>query len=109
LVSDVTLAKLNEIFKNIMKKQVDKIDPIRSKYGKIEKEEVSLEEKMSSLENYAMQHKHFSFRNLLEKQCSKVEIIVTFLAILELMKVGKIFISQEKIFDDIMIESQIAA
>ena len=109
LVADVTLAKLNEIFKSIMKKQVDKIDPVRSKYGKIEKEEVTLEEKMSYLENYAIQHKHFSFRNLLEAQCSKVEIIVTFLAILELMKMGKIFISQEKIFDDILIDSQIAA
>ena len=109
LVADVTLAQLNEIFKSIMKKQVDKIDPIRSKYGKIEKEEVSVEEKMSYLEDYATQHKHFSFRNLLEAQCSKVEIIVTFLAILELMKVGKIFISQEKLFDDIKIESNIAA
>ena len=109
LVADVTLAKLDEIFKSIMKKQVDKIDPIRSKYGKIEKEEVSLEEKMLYLENYAMNHKYFSFRNLLEAQSSKVEIIVTFLAILELMKIGKINISQEKIFDDIKIESQIAA
>ena len=35
LVSDVTLARLNEIFKSIMKKQVDKIDQIRSKFGKI--------------------------------------------------------------------------
>lgn len=108
LVSDVTLSQLNEIFKSIMKKQVDKIDPIRSKYGKIEKEEVSLEEKMIFLENYAKGNKFFSFRNLLETQSSKVEIIVTFLAILELMKVGKIFISQEKIFDDIKIESLIA-
>ena len=109
LVSDVTLAKLNEIFKSIMKKQVDRIDPVRSKFGKIQKEEVSLEEKMASLEEYALHHKYFSFRNLLEAQCGKVEIIVTFLAILELMKMGKIYISQEHIFDDIKIESKIAA
>lgn len=109
LVADLTLARLNEIFKDIMKKQVDKIDPIRSKYGKIEKEEVSLEDKMLFLENYAMQNKHFSFRSLLEAQASKVEIIVTFLAILELMKVGKIYISQEKTFDDIKIDSCIVA
>lgn len=109
LVSDITLAKLNEIFQSIMKKQVDKIDPVRSKFGKIQKEEVSLEEKMSFLSNYAKEHKHFSFRNLLEAQASKVEIVVTFLAILELMKTGEIFISQEKIFDDIKIDSKIAA
>lgn len=109
LVSDITLAKLNDIFQSIMKKQVDKIDPVRSKFGRIEKEEVSLEERMSYLENYAKQHAHFSFRSLLEAQSSKVEIIVTFLAILELMKTGKIFISQERIFDDIKIDSKIAA
>lgn len=108
LVSDVTLAKLNDIFKSIMKKQKDKIDPLRSKFGKIEKEEVSLEDKMVSLEEYAKIHQHFSFRNLLENQPTKVEVIVTFLAILELMKMGKIFISQEHIFDDIKIDSKIA-
>ena len=109
LVSDITLAKLNEIFKSIMRKQQDKIDPLRSKFGKIEKEEVSLEEKTEYLENYATTHKHFSFCSLLEAQSSKVEVIVTFLAILELMKTGKILISQEHIFDDIQIDSKIAA
>ena len=38
-----------------------------------------------------------------------MEIIVTFLSILELMKTGKIIISQEYIFDDIKIVSKIAA
>lgn len=103
LVSDITLKKLNTIFKSIMKKQVDKIDPIRSRFGKIEKEEVSLEERMEYLKDYARVHRKFSFRGVLEAQSSKMEIIVTFLAILELMKTGKIYISQEKIFDDILV------
>ena len=68
---------------------------------------VSVEEKMVFVEDYAKQNRFFSFRNLLESQSTKVEIIVTFLAILELMKVGKIYISQERLFDDIRIESQI--
>ncbi len=38
-----------------------------------------------------------------------MEIIVTFLAILELMKGSKITITQDRIFDDIQIESKIAA
>ena len=109
LVSDVTLSRLNAIFKSIMKKQVDRIDPVRSKFGKIEKEEVSLEEKMEYLLEYAKEHTSFSFRGLLEAQSSKMEIIVTFLAVLELMKMGNISISQEYIFDDIQITSTIAA
>ncbi len=109
LISDLTLSRLNMIFKSIMKKQVDKIDPVRSKFGKIEKEEVSLEEKMTYVEEYAKQHRAFSFRALLMAQNSKMEVIVTFLAILELMKVGKIGISQEFIFDDIQITFREAA
>lgn len=109
LVGDMTLKKLNDIFQSIMRKQADKIDPVRSKFGQIEKEEVSQEEKMAELEEYAKTHVHFSFRGLLEASSSKVEIVVTFLAILELMKAGKIFISQEHIFDDIQIDSKIAA
>lgn len=109
LMADVTLKKLNDIFKSIMRKQEDKIDPVRSKFGKIEKEEVSLSDKMVYLEQYAMTHPHFSFRSLLEVQCGKMEIIVTFLAVLELMKMGKITIYQDKIFDDIRIESKVAA
>ena len=49
LMADVTLKKLNDIFKSIMRKQEDKIDPVRSKFGKIEKEEVSLSDKMGYL------------------------------------------------------------
>lgn len=109
LVSDLTLNQLNDIFKSVLKRQKDKIDPIRSKFGEIRKEEVSLEDKMGYLSEYAGQHKNFSFRQLLEKQSSKMEVIVTFLAILELMKSGKILISQEHTFDDILIESKIAA
>lgn len=109
LMADVSLRRLHDIFKSVMRKREDKIDPIRSRFGKIEKEEVSLEERMSYLEQYALTHRSFSFRGLLEAQSSKMEIIVTFLSILELMKVGKIHISQERIFDDIYVESKIAA
>ena len=40
LIGDVTLNKLHEIFKDMMKRQEDKIDPVRSQFGKIEKDEV---------------------------------------------------------------------
>ena len=109
LVGDIRLSDLNRIFQGIMKRQEEKIDKVRSKFGKIEKEEVSLEEKMDFLTDYAASHKHFSFRGMLTASSSKVEVIVTFLAILELMKTGKLTIVQEHIFDDIRIESRIAA
>ena len=105
LLSQISLAKLHTIYKMILKRQEDKIDPIRSKFGKIEKEEVSLPDKMTYVEQFAVKKRRFSFRDLLESQPGKVHVIVTFLAILELMKTGKIRISQEELFGDILIES----
>lgn len=103
LLSDLTLSKLHEIFKSVVKKQVDKIDPIRSQFGKIEKEEINLSVKMTQIQEYGLSHKQFSFRNLLEAQHSKMEIIVTFCGILELIKIGRVSIEQENLFDDIII------
>ncbi len=107
LFQDMTLNKLHEIFKSMIRRQEDKIDPIRSQYGNIEKDEVDMDAKSRYVEAYAREHKVFSFRKLLEKQSSKMELVVTFLIILEMMKTGKICITQEKIFDDIMITSNV--
>ena len=107
LLDGLTLSKLNQIFQDVMKRQDNKIDPVRSKFGKIEKEEVPLPSKMTYVENYAREHRHFSFRQLLEEQSSKMHVVVTFLAILELMKTGAIRVAQEETFGEIMIDSLI--
>lgn len=103
LLADLTLPKLNQIFQDVLKKQENKMDPVRSQFGKIEKEEVSLPEKLGTVREYIRKHKKFSFRNLLEKQASKMQVVVTFLVILELMKMGTIQISQKNTFEDIII------
>ena len=103
LLADVTLMKLKSIFEEVMKRQREKVDPIRSKFGKIEKDEVSLVERISDIKKYALQYKKFSFRVLLERQNSKMKVIVTFLAVLELIKGSVIRVEQEYIFDDILI------
>lgn len=109
LLGDVNLTKLHEIFKSVMRRQEDKIDPIRSQFGKIEKDEINLEEKQGYIEEFVKNHKRFSFRRLLEKQGSKMEVIVTFLAVLEMMKQGMISIEQDEAFSDIVITSSLAA
>lgn len=106
LVGDLTLTKLNAIFQSIMRRQTEKIDPIRSKFGTIEQEEVSLDEKMVSIREYALENPNFRFSALLKEQKSKIQIIVTFLAVLELMKTGELSVVQEHPFDDMMITAQ---
>ena len=107
LLGDLTLATLNRVFQDVMKRQADKIDPVRSKFGKLEKEEVTVEEKLESVTEYAREHKHFSFRTLLGHQKSKMQTVVTFLAVLQLIKEGILIVQQEHAFDDIMITANL--
>ena len=103
---DINLERLNEIFKSVMRKQVEKVDPIRSKFKNIEREEISLEAKMAEIREQVRGLAGINFRTLLEMQASRSNIIVTFLAILELMKIGAIQIRQEEIFGEIIIDSR---
>ena len=105
LLDGLTLAKLQRIFESVMKRREDKVDPIRSNFGTIRQEPVSLEEKITAVMDYARKHRRFSFRAMLERQGDKLEVVVTFLAVLELMKIGKIHLTQEHLFDDMEIET----
>lgn len=103
LLSEVDFSKLYKVFKSVMKKKTDKIDPIRSKFGEIKKEEFTVQDKIEVIKALAGRYTSFSFKDLLEEQEGRTAVIVTFLAVLELMKVGYIQIVQEVLFDDILI------
>lgn len=105
LLDGLTLAKLQKIFDAVIKRKEDKIDPVRSRFGTIRKEPVSLEQRIVAFMDYARKHRSFSFRQVLERQSDRLEVVVTFLAVLELMKIGKIRLSQEHPFDDMYIET----
>ncbi|MBR6365694.1 MAG: segregation/condensation protein A [Lachnospiraceae bacterium] len=105
LLADVTLSKLHDVYRMVMRRQVDKIDPVRSKFGTIQKEKIKLSDKLSFIQKMASgKRKKFSFRELLEKQESRTEVVVTFLAVLELMKLGAIETTQKELFGDIELE-----
>lgn len=57
LLKDMTLAKLQEIFEGILKRQEDKKDPVRSNFGRIEKDEVSVDQKAVYVEDFIRTHK----------------------------------------------------
>ena len=105
LLSDVTLQRLSEIFSFVMRKRSDKLDPIRSEFGEIKQEEIRLEDKITEVNNYIQEYKNVNFYDLLSEQKTKEALIVTFLAVLELMKMGKIHVKQENIAEDIYIQA----
>ena len=105
LLDGLTLARLQEIFESVRKREENRKDPVRSSFGTIQKETVSLEEKLSSVLSFARQNRKCSFCQILGDSHNRMEIVVTFLAVLELMKEGKIYLTQESIDDDMHIEA----
>ncbi len=64
---------------------------------------VSIEEKMDQLRTMLASTMKFYFHSLLENTQSKTEIIVSFLALLELVKQRVVIAEQKEMFDDILI------
>ena len=65
---------------------------------------VTIREKINLITSYLRLNKSASFRSLLATDHSRLEIVVTFLAVLELIKRHLIEVSQEGLFGDIAIQ-----
>ena len=104
LLEGVTLQKLQEVFRMVIKRQVDKIDPVRSRFGTIEKDQIRLSERLAYVFDYGKMHRRFSFRDLLMTRHSKTTVVVTFLACLEMIHIGRIRVFQDGTFGDIRFE-----
>ena len=103
LLMGLTLVKLNEIFQAVLKRQEDKIDPVRSKFGRIEREPFRVSDKIMQIVHVAAREGRMSFRGLLAAQTGRVELVVTFLAVLELMKMGSVTLTDAG--EDLILEA----
>jgi len=64
---------------------------------------ISLEERISYIQKLLVEKIQFNFSNILRGAKSKIEVIVNFLAILELAKQKELDISQDDLFHDISV------
>ena len=103
LLAGVTLSRMHRIFVDIIRRQNNRIDPIRSTFGTLQKEEVDMDQMREKVAEYIEQHEVCNFRELLLGQATKMQVIIAFLIILEMMKEGVITIVQEESFGEIHI------
>ena len=103
----VELGDLKKTFDRLIKRQIDRFDEQHASFGRIEKETVTLPEKMEMLHTYARRHRTFSFSRLLEGAQNRMDVIVTFVALLEMIRQGDVTVRQDHLLDEIEISSQI--
>jgi len=69
----------------------------------IVKETFSIADKMRFINNYLDEHERVTFGELFDINASKIEIVTTFSAMLELLKLQAISVDQQELFEDIVI------
>jgi segregation and condensation protein A len=65
---------------------------------------ITIREKIAYISNVLSKTKHSSFREILGKSSTRLEMVVTFLALLELVKRYRVSAHQDALFGDILIE-----
>ena len=69
----------------------------------VERPKVTIKDKINQISEHFKKSDELTFRELLGEECSRLDIVISFLALLELIKGDFISFVQESIFDDIRI------
>ena len=105
LFADVTVEALTEAFQAALRRIEENVDPVRHNFGRIEKETFKIYDKSRVILGMARTRGKFTFRELLTGSTGKVEMVVTFLAVLELVKMGRLGVTQEETGGEISLEA----
>lgn len=105
-VGNITIERLKAVFDDVVKRSSELVNVEAMRYGRIQRESISIPDKITQLREYIGTHKQFSFREFIEQQQTRMNIIVSFLAILELMKTGEIWAEQNGNDNDIILYTE---
>ncbi len=86
---------------NLLRQALERTQPLP--VTTISAQEWRLKDRIGQLRDEIVRHGRLSFRSLLESCQSRGEVVVTFLALLELIKAGQAQVRQDQLFDDIAI------
>lgn len=103
LLDGVTLDMLFRALEDVLKRKEIKTDKVRSNFDSVKKDLFTIEDKIQYIDDLIKLNKSVKFSKIFRKNSTKSEIVVTFLAMLEMIKIKRIFVSQKNIFDDIII------
>lgn len=92
----ITLDLLAEIVREVLERQPDEEPEVV-----VEREEVTVEEKVAELTQALQRQSRVSFRSFISSCRSRMEVIVAFIAVLELIKVLRLEAAQDAPFGDI--------
>ncbi len=96
----ITTEKLRDLFVSVLQELESWVSIPREVMIKT----VSIRERIANIQQMISDKVNISFRELLKSSKNKTDIIITFLAVLELVKQRIVAVVQENVFDDISIQ-----
>ncbi|MBZ9687991.1 segregation/condensation protein A [Clostridium estertheticum] len=103
-LKNVTMLDLYNLYNNLMQQYINKMNVDNIINKKILVDEYKIEDKMEELKEALNLFGKVYFSKLIIGYSSKIEVIVTFLALLELIKIRSVRVIQESTFKDIYLE-----
>ena len=97
----VPLSQLSELFDRVMKLKEGRLDKVRADYGQMPREQYTVGGKVTFILDALRERGKISLFSLFGLCRARRELVVTFLAILELMRRGLVMAIQNRAFSDV--------
>ncbi|MDO4531423.1 MAG: segregation/condensation protein A [Bacillota bacterium] len=105
LLQGLTLDDLCSAFRRVMERNETKVDRVRSSFRSVQRDLFTVSEKMEFIRDLLILRPNgtTAFHSIFRENAGKMEKVVTFLALLELIKQKEVQITQERNFSEILI------
>ena len=97
----VSLSHLLEIFAEVVSRKEERTDKVRKDFGEMPRDRFTVTEKVLHIRQTLGQFGRLSLKTLFTNCRSKNEMVVTFLALLEMVRQGETVIRQTQSFSDV--------
>ena len=101
VMEGVELSRLWEIFSDVMSRRAARRDPIRAGFGEMQRERFTVPEKIAYIRRRISDEGRVRLSALFEYCRTRIEMVVTFLALLEMVRQGMVKTRQSAAFDDV--------
>lgn len=105
----VTFDDIYKAFQEVLKRREKKVDKVRSSFKSVERDLYTVDEKISYIKDLIIISTKVSFWEIFRENVRKTEVVVTFMALLECIKMKLVSISQDGAFNEIVITKYIGS
>jgi len=98
----IDLSQIWHIFTDVMSRRAAKRDLVRAGFGKMQKERFTVPEKIAYIQHRIKTQGQVRLFVLFEYCNSRTEMVVTFLALLEMIRRGMVKAQQDKAFEEVI-------